>query len=170
MNTINFPRMHVSLYVSDIEQTVQFYNRFFGVQATKIKPDYAKYELSKPGLIISFVQHPERVAGNFGHLGIQVGSEQELMEKLDAARFRKLNVLEELDTNCCYARQDKFWVADPDGHQWEVYYFHEDVSFNDPRYENDEANACCTPPSAEKKRVKLSELTPSSCEPKSGCC
>jgi hypothetical protein len=28
---------------------------------------------------------------------------------------------------CCYARQTKFWVADPDRMLWEVYLFHEDI-------------------------------------------
>ncbi|WP_162910619.1 VOC family protein [Hymenobacter oligotrophus] len=35
MKTALFPRMHVSLYVSNIEATVAFYNRFFGQPASK---------------------------------------------------------------------------------------------------------------------------------------
>jgi hypothetical protein len=34
---------------------------------------------------------------------------------------------DEKDTTCCYARQDKFWVSDPDGNRWEVYTVLEDV-------------------------------------------
>jgi hypothetical protein len=26
-----------------------------------------------------------------------------------------------MDTECCYARQDKIWVTDPDGTPWEVF-------------------------------------------------
>jgi hypothetical protein len=51
---------------------------------------------------------------------------------------------EEAGTNCCYAKQDKFWVTDPDGIQWEVYYFHADAEFNDPHYETNDAVTCCT--------------------------
>ena len=29
---------------------------------------------------------------------------------------------EEMDTTCCYAVQDKFWVTDPDGNEWEFFY------------------------------------------------
>jgi SAM-dependent methyltransferase len=29
---------------------------------------------------------------------------------------------------CCYARQTKFWVTDPDGNLWEVYTLHEDIN------------------------------------------
>ena len=30
-----------------------------------------------------------------------------------------------MDTTCCYARQDKIWVHDPDGTPWEVFVTHE---------------------------------------------
>jgi catechol 2,3-dioxygenase-like lactoylglutathione lyase family enzyme len=150
MNTNQFPRMHASLYVSDIQQTVNFYTRFFGQEPVKVKTDYAKFVLEKPSLIISFVQNPERVKSNFGHLGFQVETPEDLNIKLWEARKYSLVSKEETGTNCCYAKQDKFWVTDPDGVQWEVYYFHEDSEFNDPRYEQKEATVCCTPDNSEK--------------------
>jgi hypothetical protein len=33
-----------------------------------------------------------------------------------------------MDTTCCYARQDKIWVHDPDGTPWEVFVTHEDTA------------------------------------------
>jgi catechol 2,3-dioxygenase-like lactoylglutathione lyase family enzyme len=139
-----FPRMNVSLYVSDIQKTVSFYSQFFGQEPIKIKPQYAKYVLDKPSLIISFVENKERVQANFGHLGFQMETLQELETKLAYAREKNIVSKEEIGTNCCYAKQDKFWANDPDGIQWEVYYFHEDAEFNDPHYEMTEATACCT--------------------------
>lgn len=177
MKTPVFPRMHVSLYVSDIAQTVNFYSTFFGQPASKVKKGYAKYELENPGLIISFVENSDRVAGNFGHLGFQVGSKEEMEEKLAIARDQGIVSLEEIGTACCYAIQDKFWVTDPDGVQWEVYYFHEDVEFNDPKYTSEDTTACCSPETVVKDntvkpRIKISEIqnSSSSCEPGSGCC
>jgi hypothetical protein len=38
-----------------------------------------------------------------------------------------LATFDEMDTTCCYARQDKIWVHDPDGTPWEVFTTHEDV-------------------------------------------
>src|ERR1041384_3721083 len=139
-----FPRMHVSLYVSDIGKSINFYTNFFGQQPAKVKPNYAKYVLEKPSLIISFVENKDRVQSNFGHLGFQVETLARLDEKLSEAKIKNLVTKEETGTNCCYAKQDKFWVNDPDGVQWEVYYFHADAEFNDPHYEMEEANACCT--------------------------
>jgi catechol 2,3-dioxygenase-like lactoylglutathione lyase family enzyme len=171
MTTNTFPRMHVSLYVKNIAETVNFYTSFFGIPAVKIKPGYAKYILDKPSLIISFVENPERVQPHFGHLGFQVETLEELNRKMEDARSKNMIALEEIGTNCCYARQDKYWVNDPDGVQWEVYYFHEDAEFNDPHYEMNDANACCMPAKEEKTSIKLSELkTVNSCDPKSGCC
>ncbi|PJJ53154.1 ArsI/CadI family heavy metal resistance metalloenzyme [Hymenobacter chitinivorans] len=147
-----FPRMHVSLYVADLTATVNFYNTFFGQPATKIRPGYAKYVLDRPSLIISFVENAQRVASHFGHLGFQVETVAELDERLTVARAAGLVQREEIGTSCCYAKQDKFWVNDPDGVEWEVYYFHEDAEFNDPRYQDEyqqaSASQCCIAPPA----------------------
>ena len=192
METSVFPRMHVSLYVSDLTATVNFYSAFFGQPAAKIKPGYAKYVLDKPSLIISFVQNPERVASNFGHLGFQVETVQEMEQRLEVARSAGLVAREEMGTSCCYAKQDKFWVNDPDGVEWEVYYFHEDAEFNDPRYQAEYEQAsgnsqCCIAPAAQPvlavdevlttapMAFTLVDATPATptanaCTPGGGCC
>jgi catechol 2,3-dioxygenase-like lactoylglutathione lyase family enzyme len=136
--------MHVSLYVTDVEKSIAFYSSFFGQEPVKVKPKYAKYVLESPSLIISFVESPGRVQQNFGHLGFQVESIAELAQRQSEATRKGLLSKVEIGTNCCYAKQDKFWVNDPDGVQWEVYYFHEDAEFNDPHYGSKEAEACCT--------------------------
>ncbi len=151
MKTNPFPRMHASLYVADIQKTISFYNEFFGQSPAKVKPRYAKYVLTSPSLIISFVENKERVQSNFGHLGFQVETIEELNKRMAAAEARGLVSKKEMGTNCCYAKQDKFWAKDPDGVQWEIYYFHEDAEFNDPHYEMEEATACCTVSSEETK-------------------
>jgi hypothetical protein len=38
-----------------------------------------------------------------------------------------LKVREQLNVNCCYANQVKFWVIDPDGVEWEVYHINHDL-------------------------------------------
>jgi hypothetical protein len=148
--------------------------------ASKVKKGYAKYELESPGLIISFVENADRVESNFGHLGIQVGSKEEMEAKLEVARAKGIVSSEEIGTACCYAVQDKFWATDPDGIQWEVYYFHEDVEFNDPKYSSEDNAACCSPTmeaeavvAESKPKIKMAELSntnSNSCDPDSGCC
>ncbi len=142
MKQIELPRMHMSLFVADINQTTSFYQKFFGIDPSKQKPGYVKFELANPGLIISFIQGENPKGHELGHLGIQVESMKALHEKKISLEGM-LEMTEEHQTNCCYALQDKFWVSDPDGYKWEVYYFHEDVDQNDPEYA--EEGACCAP-------------------------
>lgn len=146
--------MHTSLYVTDLERTIDFYTRFFQCPPTKVQPGYAKWEL--PEVVISFVENPDRVQAGFGHMGFRVGSSAEVLRRMEAARAAGLAVTEEMGVNCCYAVQDKFWVADPDGVQWEVYVFHEDSAFHDPRYTTPNATNCCIP--ATKQKVSLRDL------------
>ena len=58
-----------------------------------------------------------------------------------------LVTLDERDTACCYARQDKVWVADPAGNRWEVYTVLGDIEDDDDHDHRPEptAAACCTP-------------------------
>lgn len=169
-----FPRMHVSLYVSNLAASINFYNQLFGQAASKIKPGYAKYMLDSPALIISFIENPERVQENFGHLGFQVETQAELGKRLETARSQGLVSLEEVGTACCYAVQDKFWATDPDGIQWEIYYFHEDSQFNDPKYQGTSPNACCSPEMETKAVAEVTaveaEKSNGACAPGSGCC
>jgi len=171
MKTAPFPRMHVSLYVSDLANTINFYNLFFGQEPVKMRKGYTKYVLEEPALIISFVENPERVQENFGHLGFQVETLAELNQRLSAAQTAGLVTHEEIGANCCFANQDKFWVSDPDGVQWEVYYFHADAEFNDPHFE-EPASACCIARAAEEIRVAFKNLTVEAacCTAGSGCC
>lgn len=184
---MNMPRFHVSLYVSDLKQTLKFYNSLFGQEPSKQKAGYLKYELQYPGLIISFIENKELVNSNFGHLGIQVFSEEALKGHLNRIQQTGLITREEMGTSCCYAVQDKFWVSSPDGVEWEFYLFKEDSQFNDPHYAQEGASACCSsslevasessccskeeqasgccPPSEPAKLVFEDE-----CDPKGGCC
>ena len=140
----NFPRTHISLHVKSIDATVDFYTKFFNQPAAKVKEGYAKYELDQPAVTISFIEKENGIQSSFGHLGIQVKTKEELNEKLNLARGNKIVQLEEAETACCYAIQDKFWVKDPDGYEWEVYHFIEDDEQMGGR-EGIDGEVCCTP-------------------------
>ncbi|MFK7952953.1 MAG: ArsI/CadI family heavy metal resistance metalloenzyme [Ekhidna sp.] len=145
MNEKNvFPRTHISLNVKSIEATVNFYTKFFNQPAAKIKEGYAKYEIDAPALTISFIERPEKVNAEVGHFGIQVKTKEELNTKLNLARGNELVKLEEEGTSCCFAVQDKFWVNDPDGYEWEVYHFLNDSEYFGAKEEKAET-PCCTP-------------------------
>jgi len=168
MENNTFEKLHISYYVQDIVKTETFYTRFFNHKPAKSKPGYLKYELEDPGLVISFIENENRVHANFGHLGFRVREKEALDYYRNQMEARQLISSEEIGTNCCYARQDKFWVTDPDGYEWEIYYVHEDVEFNDPHSGTDKDQVCCSDTlelteSAEKEQEV-------SCSPAGGCC
>ena len=173
MSNSTFPRMHVSLYVGNIQNSVLFYSAFFNQKATKVKPGYAKFVLESPSLIISFVENKEKVANQFGHLGFQVDSAIELQSRLADAKNAGLQIVEEMGISCCYAVQDKFWVMDPDGYHWEVYQFTEDAEFNDPRYAKIELNGglVLEEVALDNAQAKTqTETKVNACTPGGGCC
>jgi len=120
-------RPHLALTVSSVERSTSFYEALFGTAPTKVKPGYAKFEVAEPALNFT-LNEGERGdgLGAFNHAGIQVASTDDVL----AARLRLqkagLATFDEMDTTCCYARQDKIWVHDPDGTPWEVFATHED--------------------------------------------
>jgi hypothetical protein len=66
-------------------------------------------------------------AGPVDHLGVQVESTTEVVAQLARIKAAGLPVLEEMGVDCCHANQDKFWVKDPDGVEWEVYHLNYDL-------------------------------------------
>ena len=54
-----------------------------------------------------------------------------------------LVTLPEDDVTCCYARQDKTWVTDPNGHAWEFFYVKEDTEESGFETQAENAPGCC---------------------------
>jgi catechol 2,3-dioxygenase-like lactoylglutathione lyase family enzyme len=121
--------VHISLNVSDLDRSADFYRRFFG-EAKKLKPDYAKFVNADPEIHLALVpgRKDSESQGALSHLGIRVGSSDEVRAWKRALVERGLPAEEEKREECCYALQDKFWLSDPDGNRWEVYNVIEDVA------------------------------------------
>lgn len=136
----NQSKFHIGLHVTDVAATINFYRDLFGAEPVKVKADYAKFELDNPGLVISFIQSPAKVSPVFGHLGLRVASAEDLAQRKSVIEEKLEIVLEEQNTSCCYALQDKFWVNDPDGYEWEVYFVKEE---SEPQTKRHQLSACC---------------------------
>ena len=121
-------RPHLALTVSDVERSVAFYRALFGVEPSKLRPGYAKFELAEPALNFT-LNRGERggTLGAFNHAGIQVGSTDDVLRAKIRLVEAGLATFDEMDSTCCYARQDKIWVTAPDGESWEVFVTHEDA-------------------------------------------
>jgi catechol 2,3-dioxygenase-like lactoylglutathione lyase family enzyme len=124
---MNVLKPHVSLNVSNIDAAVAFYEKAFGVAATKRRPGYAKFDLQSPSLNLSMVEAP-RTGINASHFGVQVASTEDVLEAKARFEAAGLRTVTEEETNCCYAVQDKVWIEDPDGNSWEVFVVKRDTS------------------------------------------
>lgn len=128
-------KAHLALNVRNVERSMEFYRKMLGIEPSKVRKGYAKFDVVNPplNLTLNEVQFKER--GVLSHLGLQVGSTTEVLAMRERWAGAGLATRDEMQTNCCYAVQDKSWVQDPDGNQWEVFVVLED---NLP-----ETGACC---------------------------
>lgn len=131
-------KAHVSLNVSDIAASVAFYELAFGVKAAKVRPGYAKFDLSEPPLNISMAEAP-RTGHNVSHFGFQVASAEDVLAHQARLKAAGLPFFTETQTTCCYALQDKVWITDPDGNAWEFF----TVLADAPAMHEGETSMCC---------------------------
>ena len=91
-----------------------------------MRPGYAKFDVQNPPLNFTLNEAPFNERGALSHMGIQVGSTAAVLATRERWAAAGLLTREEMQTSCCYALQDKAWVRDPDGNEWEVFVVLED--------------------------------------------
>lgn len=128
-------KAHLSLNVRNVEQSTEFYRKMLGIEPAKVRPGYAKFDVQNPPLNLALNQASFTGRGALSHLGIQVGSTDDVLAMRQKWIDEGLVTRDEMQTNCCYALQDKTWIHDPDGNEWEVFVVLED---NLPA-----SNMCC---------------------------
>ena len=136
-------KAHVALNVSDVSRSLEFYRKLFNLEPSKVRTGYAKFDVQNPPLNFTLNEHTVGNGGALSHLGIQVGSTEDVLAVRDRWSKNGLITRDEMQTDCCYATQDKTWVSDPDGNRWEVF-----VVLQDNLPEACETNAtavCCAP-------------------------
>jgi predicted enzyme related to lactoylglutathione lyase len=113
-------RMHVHVAVSDLQQAIGFYSGLFAAKPSVVKPDYAKWMLDDPR--VNFAISARGRQPGLDHLGIQAESGDELKEIYTRLHKAGGNILEQGQTNCCYAKSEKSWIDDPAGIAWETFH------------------------------------------------
>ena len=128
------------MQVENLQSSLSFYTALFGAEPTVQKPDYAKWLLDEPALNFSLAQTAGK--GGIEHLGLQVGSEEDMAVLRLRAKAAKGKLKDEGHTTCCYAQSDKTWVEDPQGISWELFrtYGQSDTYRGDAK-----EGACCAP-------------------------
>ncbi len=120
-------RFHLSLNVAELERSVAFYRTLFGREPAKCRPDYAKFELDDPPLVLSLEPTPRGTGGVLNHLGFRMPDSTALVAVQMRLEKAGIHTQRQEGVECCYARQTKFWVTDPDQTLWEIYTLDEDI-------------------------------------------
>ncbi len=114
-------KAHLALNVRSVEGSIEFYKKMLGIEPSKVRPGYAKFDVQNPPLNLTLNEGSFRDRGALSHLGIQVGSSDDVLQTRQRWADAGLITRDEMQTDCCYATQDKTWVQDPDGNEWEVF-------------------------------------------------
>ena len=114
-------KAHLALNVRSVETSIEFYRRMLGIEPSKVRQGYAKFDVQNPPLNLTLNEGVVNERGALSHLGIQVASTEDVLATRQRWSEVGLITRDEMQTNCCYATQDKTWVRDPDGNEWEVF-------------------------------------------------
>ncbi|HEX8147656.1 MAG TPA: ArsI/CadI family heavy metal resistance metalloenzyme [Pyrinomonadaceae bacterium] len=123
---VNVLKAHLALNVRSVERSIEFYRRMLGLEPSKVRKGYAKFDVQNPPLNLTLNEVPFGERGALSHLGLQVASTEDVLATRERWAGAGLPTRDEMQTNCCYAIQDKTWVQDPDGNEWEVFVVLED--------------------------------------------
>jgi catechol 2,3-dioxygenase-like lactoylglutathione lyase family enzyme len=140
-------RIQLALNVDDVDASVEFYSKLFGAEPAKRRPGYANFALQEPPLKLVLIEAPG-AGGTLNHLGVEVADTATVDTEQRRLAESGLASVDERNTTCCYATQDKFWVeGTPNGERWEIYTVTGDSQTFAGQAESaaDGAEECCSP-------------------------
>ena len=139
--TVPARKAHIAIHVKDVAASITFYRKLFGLDPSKVRTGYAKFDVANPPLNFALNEAAQAQQGALSHLGIQVESTADVLAVRQRWQEQGLLPRDEMKTECCYALQDKAWVRDPDGNEWEVFAVLKDNLPEKPAAER----SCCGP-------------------------
>jgi catechol 2,3-dioxygenase-like lactoylglutathione lyase family enzyme len=143
-------KAHLALNVRNVERSIEFYKKLLAIEPSKVRPGYAKFDVQNPPLNLTLNEAAFAERGALSHLGIQVGSAADVLQTRQRWAEAGLITRDEMQTNCCYATQDKTWVQDPDGNEWEAFVVLKDNL--------ESSSLCCA--TAEPQTVRIGRESP----------
>ena len=168
-------KVHISLNVNNVENSVNFYQKMLGIKPMKFitgktakdnlsetekpKMGYAKFNVANPPLNLTLNEVDFETGGSLSHLGLQVESTEDVLKMRQKWIDEGLITADEMGVDCCYAKQDKTWVQDPDGNEWEAFVVLENTE-DKINLEEDTTNSCCN---GTEEKVKIESVAQKSC-------
>src|SRR5262245_15737158 len=118
---------HVTLCVADLARSVRFYECLLGRPPALHHGSYARFEIERPALMLVLYASPRPAGGTVNHVGLRLNTSAELAELQRRLEEAGIATQSQEGVECCYSRQTKFWVSDPDGVLWELYILEDDI-------------------------------------------
>ncbi|MEU2894985.1 ArsI/CadI family heavy metal resistance metalloenzyme [Streptomyces sp. NPDC001273] len=135
-------RVQLALRVPDLDASVAFYTKLFGTEPAKLRDGYANFAIAEPPLKLVLIEGEAGDATRLDHLGVEVDSTETVHAATARLSEAGLATVEEDDTACCYALQDKVWVHGPGREPWEVYVVKADAN----TLTKQRGSTCCAGP------------------------
>src|SRR6185436_7118516 len=98
-----------------------------GSEPVETRPDRARFELTEPPLLLDLTMAPQVPGGSLNHVGFRMADAEALVDVQRRLEEAGIATQRQEGVECCYARQTKFWVTDPDLNLWELYVLEEDI-------------------------------------------
>lgn len=114
-------RVHISLNVSSLQNSLHFYQSLFGQAPSKVREGYANFRLDQPPIHLALQEGASTPGGGASHYGVELPDADTLAAWRAWLEASGAEFLVEEAAKCCYATADKLWLSDPDGYRWEVW-------------------------------------------------
>src|SRR3982750_3650393 len=99
-------KAHLAINVRNVETSIEFYKKLFGIAPSKVRRGYAKFDVQNPPLNFTLNEHLFENAGALFHMGIQLGSKDDVLAIRNRWAEAGLVPRDQMQTDCCYAMQD----------------------------------------------------------------
>src|SRR5262245_23434867 len=149
-------QFHVTLCVADLAKSVRFYECLLGRKPAFVHGKYVRFEVASPALILALYAGARPAGGALNHVGLRLTLSDELVELQRRLESAGISTQRQQGVECCYSKQTKFWVTDPDGTLWELYVLEEDI---DHSGFDDIPQAKQAPADSDAKSIWLHRLT-----------
>lgn len=117
-------RFQLALNVENLDESIAYYSKLFGVEVNKRKPGYANFAVDNPPLKLVLFEQPD-ARDRLNHVGFEMDT-PEVEATID--RIEPLGLADKIimDETCCYAEKSTVYAHDPEGLMWEFYKFRGD--------------------------------------------
>src|SRR5260370_31131857 len=77
--TVKVLKAQMAINVKDVTRSIEFYRKLFGIEPSKVRTGYAKFDVANPPLNFTLNETAALERGNLSHMGIQVASTADVM-------------------------------------------------------------------------------------------